>query len=148
MQTRKWTLFPVWFLGLFLRKGYIKYFLQQVPPDTSSLNSRLSCHNKCMKFTLTIPDGLPGLWQSKSCWKNNFSFHEKLALSVTKKHVSVNGLSTTGRLQSTPEICSLPDIWWRDYPQKTILFEMANCSEAAHENEPRLAVPSCHGRRI
>ncbi len=28
-----------------------------------------------------------------------------------------------------------------------IIFLVIKSSEAAHENEPRLAVPSCHGRR-
>ncbi len=46
----------------------------------------------------------------------------------------------------------LSDWWWQEIlmerlkPAKEIFWKMKFRSEAAHENEPRLAVPSCHGR--
>ena len=75
-----------------------------------------------MKFTLTIPDGLPAM-TVKELLEEQFLIPRKIRHFLrTKKHVSVNGLTINWQTVVKPgdDIRLIFDE--EDYPQKTILL--------------------------
>ena len=87
-----------------------------------------------MKFTLTIPDGLPAM-TVKELLEEQFLIPRKIRHFLrTKKHVSVNGLSINWQTVVKPgdDVCLIFDE--EDYPQKTILLGNGELVEELYQD--------------
>ena len=100
-----------------------------------------------MKFTLTIPDGLPAM-TVKELLEEQFLIPRKIRHFLrTKKHVSVNGLAINWQtvVKSGDDICLIFDE--EDYPQKTILFGNGELVEELYQDQHLIIVNKPEGMK-
>ena len=100
-----------------------------------------------MKFTLTIPDGLPAM-TVKELLEEQFLIPRKIRHFLrTKKHVSVNGLAINWQTVVNPgdDICLIFDE--EDYPQKTILFGNGELVEELYQDQHLIIVNKPEGMK-
>ena len=100
-----------------------------------------------MKFTLTIPDGLPAM-TVKELLEEQFLIPRKIRHFLrTKKHVSVNGLSINWQTVVKPgdDIRLIFDE--EDYPQKTILFGNGELVEELYQDQHLIIVNKPEGMK-
>lgn len=100
-----------------------------------------------MKFTLTIPDGLPTM-TVKELLEEQFLIPRKIRHFLrTKKHVSVNGLAINWQTVVNPgdDICLIFDE--EDYPQKTILFGNGELVEELYQDQHLIIVNKPEGMK-
>ena len=100
-----------------------------------------------MKFTLTIPDGLPAM-TVKELLEEQFLIPRKIRHFLrTKKHVSVNGLAINWQTVVKPgdDICLIFDE--EDYPQKTILIGNGKLVEELYQDQHLIIVNKPEGMK-
>ena len=100
-----------------------------------------------MKFTLTIPDGLPAM-TVKELLEEQFLIPRKIRHFLrTKKHVSVNGLAINWQTVVKPgdDICLIFDE--EDYPQKTILLGNGELVEELYQDQHLIIVNKPEGMK-
>jgi len=100
-----------------------------------------------MKFTLTIPDGLPAM-TVKELLEEQFLITRQIRHFLrTKKHVSVNGLAINWQTVVNPgdDICLIFDE--EDYPQKTILFGNGELVEELYQDQHLIIVNKPEGMK-
>ena len=98
-----------------------------------------------MKFTLTIPDGLPAM-TVKELLEEQFLIPRKIRHFLrTKKHVFVNDLAINWQTVVNPgdDVCLIFDK--EDYPQKTILFGNGELVEELYQDQHLIIVNKPEG---
>ncbi len=135
--------------------------------DIDGIRRNVSIHTRATKMRLTVPKRSLLVCAWSRAW---MKLHHAKAVRIEKfRCLCQSSLISTDALVHIPRLWRAPTVSkhfsdWRDEVDVKIIKirKVVSCfyegtlprppkpeqSEAVHENEPRLAVPSCHGRRM